>query len=241
MGVDVAKHIGMVGLSPEGSAACYRALTRRVSEIEDPSLRPIVTMHSPPFANYTDALDADDWESVAAMIADASHVLRDAGADFCILPDNTAHHALPMAEVDSELPFLNMVDIVATHVQRRGWRTVGLIGTSFVTGGATYQSALGLRGVRLLVPTADETHELDDIIFGEAVFGRVRVESVRRMERVMERLAASGCEGLILGYTESSLLMDMDGTSVISVVDPLEALVEEAVLHATTPAAAEAA
>lgn len=225
------QHIGIVAASPEGSAFCYRRIGRRVSEIERRELRPAVTMHNLPFATYVEKLNAGDWEGIAEMLCDSAQTLHAAGADFCILPDNALHHAVPMVEHKCAIRFLNMIDLVAEKVKTDGCKTLGLIGTKFVTFGSTYQTALGLRGMHLLVPSETHVEEIDRIIFTEAVYGRVRPASRGRVVDAITGLADRGCDALILGCSEASLIMAVED-SPLPVVDPVELLAEAAVQQA---------
>jgi aspartate/glutamate racemase len=159
------KHIGIVAASPEGSAFCYRKIGRRASEVEDPANRPMVTLHNRPFSTFVEMLNRGDWEGIAAALVESAHALHHAGADFCVLPDNALHHAVPLAERDSPIPWLSMIDLVADSVNQNGCRTLGLIGTKIVTLGSTYQTALGIRGMHLLVPRPEEIDAIDRIVF----------------------------------------------------------------------------
>lgn len=226
------KHIGIVAVSPEGSAFCYRQIGRRASEIEIPEHRPLITLHNRPFSSYVEALNRGDWPAIAQMLSQSASVLAGAGADFCVLPDNVAHHALPMAEATSPIPWLSMIDLVAEAIQSNGCRKVGLIGTKFVTYGSTYQTVLGLRGMHLHVPPEEEANEIDRIIFSEAIYGRVRRESRDKVVAAISGLASRGCEAVILGTTEASLLFAVE-ESPLPAFDPVELLAEAAIRHAT--------
>ncbi|MEO1130066.1 MAG: amino acid racemase [Planctomycetota bacterium] len=225
------KHIGIVAASPEGSAFCYRLIGRRAAEVQPPERRPKITLHNKPFSTYVEALTAGDWPAIAGMLAESAHALHAAGADFCVLPDNALHHAVPLAEPDSPIPWLSMIDLAADAVQSNGCRTLGLIGTKLVTNGSTYQTALGLRGMHLLVPEEERVDAIDRIIFTEAVFGRVRPESRRSVAQAIGELGQRGCDALILGCSEASLLVTPEESS-LPVIDPVELLAEAAVQHA---------
>lgn len=225
------KHIGIVAVSPEGSANCYRSIGGRCSEIRDPTRRPTVTLHNRPLSTYVEALERGDWPRVAEMLRDSARALAHAGADFCVLPDNVCHHALPMAESGSPIPWLNMIDLVADALKASGCSRVGLIGTKYVTYGSTYQIALGLRGMHLHVPPEDETTVIDHIIFDEAVHNRVKPESRERVLASVKNLKSRGCEALILGATEAGMLVDA-ATCPIPIFDPVELLADAAIYHA---------
>ncbi len=225
------KHIGIAAVSPEGSAFCYKLIGRRASEIDTPERRPLITLHNRPFSSYVEALARNDWPTVARMLAESARVLHEAGADFAVLPDNVAHHALPMIEGGSPIPWLNMIDLVAEAIVAAGCKKVGLVGTKYVTNGSTYQTVLGLKGLPLLVPPDDEADAIDRIIFTEAVFGRVRAASRLAVAQSIERLAHRGCDALILGTTEGSLLFTIE-ESPLPVFDPVELLADRAIAFA---------
>lgn len=231
----MAKHIGIVGVSPEGSSICYRTIGRRSSEIPDPAQRPAITLHNLPFSSYVEAIKADDWPTVGAMLRDSATVLQKAGADFCVLPDNATHHALQLAEAGSPLPFINMIGLVADAIEANQCKHVGLIGTKYVTFGSTYQTMLGLRKIKLHVPDEADAIAIDRIIFGEAIYGRVRPESIELVNGVVEKLASKGCEAMILGASEATNMLNPRQLR-LPLFDPVELLAEAAVAHATQTA-----
>ncbi len=226
------KHIGIVAVSPEGSAFCYRLIGRRASEVPDPARRPLISMHNRPFSTYLEALAKNDWVTFGQMLADSASVLAAAGAHFCVLPDNVAHHALHLAEARSPIPWLNMIQLVADAVAANGCQKVGLIGTNYVMQGSTYQTMLGLKGMHLLVPGAEEANEIDRIIFKEAIYGGVRKESRQRVLAAIRGLGERGCDAVIFASSEASLLVNVED-SPLPVFDPVELLAEAAIRHAT--------
>lgn len=225
------KHIGIIGVSPEGSSICYRMIGRRASEIEKSDHRPSVTLHNRPFSNYVAMIKAGDWEGVAEHLAASAHVLNGADCDFCILPDNVSHYALPMAQAKSPLPILNMIELVADAIETNGCREIGLIGTKYVTFGSTYQTLLGLRGIKLHVPNDADAETIDRIIFTEAVYGSVRDQSVNMVADVMARLKEKGAEAVVLGASEASLML-AGALLPLPLFDPIELLAEAAIAHA---------
>ncbi len=223
----MAKHIGIVAVSPEGSALCYRRIARRAAHIDDPMRRPLVTMHNLPFSSYVEAYRAGDWERVGTMLTWSAETLAAAGADFLICPDNIAHHAVSLAESASVLPWVNMVELVTDAVCNDGCTTLGLVGTRMIMQSSTYQTYLGLKGITLLVPSEEEADHIDRIIFNELVEGRVEEASRAKMLSVMEHLADRGCEGVVLASTETPLLLT-EGKSPLRTYDPVHLLADRA-------------
>lgn len=224
----MAKHIGIVAVSPEGSALCYREIFRHAARVIGDHGHPIVTLHNEPLEKYVSAVLQDDWESVGNMLAHSARLLAAFGAEFCIVPDNLMQHGIHLAEGLSPIPWLKMTDLVAERVQTDGRKSVGLIGTKRVMLGSTYQTHLGLRGVRVEIPPDDDAESVNDIIFRELLYGVVRPESQKKMLNVVSRLADRGCEGIILGCSEAPLLISPEN-SPLPVYDATDLLAEEAV------------
>jgi len=221
----LAKHIGIVAVSPEGSALCYRKLARRAMQIADPDNRPRITLHNRPFSDYLDAIYRDDWEAVGDLLLASAQALADAGAEFLILPDNVAHHAMHYVESRSPLKWISMIDLVAEAVSRDQRKSVGVVGTKLVMNGSTYQTILGLKGVAVHAPSEEDAEAIDKIIFGELVHGKVTDSSRMVFSNAIGRLADRGCEGVILASTETPLLIDASMTT-LPTYDPVELLTE---------------
>ncbi len=228
----LAKHIGIVAVSPEGSALCYREIFRRAGAIMGDSGHPLVTLHNEPFERYLQAVLKDDWHTVGEMLTRSAKILAAAGADFCITPDNVMQHAVQLAEVGSPIPWLTMTDMVANAVVAKGCKRVGLIGTKLVMFGSTYQTHLGLKGIRVGVPSPEDADEIDAIIFRELVHGTIVEASRERMLVAIKRLADAGCEGVILGCSEAPLLITSE-SSPIPVFDATGLLADGALRYAT--------
>lgn len=227
----VAKHIGIVAVSPEGSALCYRQVFHLATKLVGQSGHPRVTLHNEPFEDYIEAVMRDDWRKVGDMLRRSAEILAKAGAEFCIVPDNLMQHAVDLAEVGSPIPWLKMTDLVAQAVSGDNRKVVGLIGTRLVMLGSTYQTTLGMRGVQVLVPPEEAASLVDTVIFGELVHGVIRPESQRRILEVIAQLSEQGCEGVILGCTEAPLLVTAEN-SPLPVYDSVGLLAMGAVLRA---------
>jgi aspartate racemase len=224
----VAKHIGIVAVSPEGSALCYREIFRLAAKRMGDHGHPIVTLHNERLDDYVKAVLKDDWHRVGELLAKSARILAAAGAEFCIVPDNLMQHGVHLAESISPIPWLTMTELVAERISQDRRKSVGLIGTKMVMFGSTYQTHLGMRGVKVLIPEHPEAEVVDGIIFRELLYGVVREESERRILTVIEHLAGLGCEGVILGCSEAALLISSEN-SPIPVYDATSLLAEGAI------------
>ncbi|MBX3404470.1 MAG: amino acid racemase [Phycisphaeraceae bacterium] len=225
------KHIGIVGCSPEGTALCYREIFRHAKRLLGDRGHPVVSIHNEPLERYVEAVLKDDWHTVGDLLTRSARFLAACGAEFCIVPDNLMQHGVHLAEGGSPIPWLTMTDLVTRAVECDRRQVVGLIGTKMVMYGSTYQTALGLKGVRVLIPEDTEAESLNSIIFRELVFGETRSESRAQVVEIVRRLAGRGCEAVVLGCSEAALVISAEN-SPVPVYDATDLLAEGAVRYA---------
>ena len=116
----MTKHIGIVAVSAEDAALCYRTICVEGAELLGRHAHPEVTMHTYPLADSMRHIDAGKWDEVGEMLLSSAEKLRKAGADLLICPDNTAHQAVDIARDRSPLPWLHIAEEVATVAAERG-------------------------------------------------------------------------------------------------------------------------
>lgn len=208
-------HIGIVGVSPEGAALFYqqitRELSRRLGQGDGSASHPRLTLHNKPIGLYLEALRADRWEIVSDLLAQSATLLADAGADFCLTPDHAVQHAVQAASDMSPIPWLSMPDLVADSLSKQGVQSVGILGTNWVARGSTYQTLLGLRGIKVIAPPEAESDRLDQIVFDELLYGKVDQESTDFVRSLIEWFKERGCEGVIVAGSEIPLVLPRTG------------------------------
>jgi aspartate racemase len=231
----VTKHIGIVAVSPEGAALFYRQIFRQASHlVGDPAQHPRVTLHNEPLASYLAALNANQWEAIAAQMARSARYLAGCGAQFCLCPDNVVQHAIHIAQSASPIPWLAMPELVAEAVAADGRKTVALLGTKWVTMASTYQTHLGLKGTKVVVPSVEDAQSLDDIILRELVYGEVNASSSAKVLEIVAHLADKGAEAVIIASSEIPLIVNPVNCR-LPIYDSAEVLARGAVLQALKP------
>jgi aspartate racemase len=115
------KHIGIVAVSAEGAALCYRTVCAEGAAIFGRHTHPEVTMHTYPLSDYMRHIEAGRWEDVASMLLASAEKLRQAGADLLICPDNTAHEAIDLIRDRSPLTRLHIAEEVGSVAAQAGY------------------------------------------------------------------------------------------------------------------------
>jgi aspartate racemase len=168
---------------------------------------PRITMDSIPLAAWVPAFDAGDYRAVGKIMLDSAHLLAEAGADFAICPDNSAHLAWEYVQAETPIPWLHIARVVAAAAHDHGYRRVGVLGTRFTMGGPLYRDALSSVGIDTVVPRADDAAAVDHIIFSELVDGVFTDASRAVYTDVISRLGDRGCDAVALACTEIPLLV----------------------------------
>lgn len=224
----MSNHIGIVGVSPEGLALFYRTLSRHVERLRGPVEQPRLSVHNEPLHAYIDAIRKDDWHGVGKLLRRSADVLARCGAGFCLTPDNVVQHGVQLAEVGSPIPWLTIPDLVGAALAKDQRRTVGVLGTRLVMHSSSYQTHLGMKGVRTLAPSAQDADAIDRIIFEELIYGTCRPESRAILSQVVKSFASRGCDAIVLASSELPLVID-ESTCPVPVYDSAEVLAEAAV------------
>jgi len=209
------KTIGLLGgMSWESTATYYRVINETVSARLGGLHSAKLLLHSVDFAPLEALMSAGDWDAAADLLGRAGAGLRLAGADFLVICTNTMHRVAPQVEQASGLPVLHIADAAAAALREQGVDTAALLGTRFTMEQDFYRLRLEQRGIRALVPPADQRQRLDRIIFDELCRGVVREESRRALHDMTEELVSAGAGGALLGCTELGMLMGRDGATV---------------------------
>jgi aspartate racemase len=201
------QHLGILAHSTEGAALCFLEYCqegfRRIGRHEHPD----VTLDYIAFGYSMPAWNAGDHATVRATLATSVQRLARAGADFFACPDNTAHLALDVDGPDLALPGLHIADVVADRAAADGRARVAILGTRYTMDSQLYPRALAARGIAAELPEVQDRHTVNRIIFDELVNGVFTDASRDEYLRIIDSLAAGGCDAVALVCTEIPLLV----------------------------------
>jgi aspartate racemase len=221
-------HIGILAHSAEGATLCYRTCWLEGIERMGPHNHPQITLTGIAMHHSMPLWESGDLASLRRLFAQDVDRLAAAGADFFILPDNTAHIALEAPGDPFALPALHIGEVVAERALADDRRKVGILGTEWTMNGPVYPGALGRRGLEWTIPEEADRKIVHDVIFEELCLGRFSDESRRAYVRIIDKLAGQGCDCVALVCTEIPLLVTAD-ISPLPILDSTRLLATAAV------------
>jgi aspartate racemase len=226
-----ARHIGIVAGSAEGAALCYRTICMEAPAFMGEHNHPEITMSSVPLAEHMRYIYDDDWQGLAAVLAESAVKVTQAGAEFAICPDNTYHQSFRFLLPLSPIPWLHIADAVGEEAQRLGFKRLGIMGTKYLTEGPVYHETLEKFGIEREIPDEADRVKINDIIFKELVNGIFLEESRLFFNDIASKLRSRGCDAVVLGCTEIPLIVRPDDCP-LPTLDSTRLLARAALRHA---------
>ena len=203
------KRIGVLGgSSDQATAEYYRQLNLAVNARLGGWNTAEVLINSMNFAFAEWCVRQERWDEAARYLAERAAALERAGAEMLLCVSNTLHRVADAITAATTIPFIHIVDPTAAAIRAAGLDRAALLGTRPVMATDYLKRRYRERfGIEVTVPEPDEQELIDRVIFDELCRGRFTDASKAAYLAIVDRLAAAGCGGVILGCTEIPLLI----------------------------------
>jgi aspartate racemase len=221
---DIRKIVGVLGgMGPDATVDFMAKVIALTPADKDQDHVRMIIDHNPTVPNRQSAI-LDDGEDPRPAIAAMAMRLETAGADFLVIPCNTAYVFQDSILDAVGIPLVSIIDetIAAIAALSPGADTVGVLATDGCLKANIYQSALRDNELQSVLPSHEESAQLMDLIGktkagdqGEAVSGA--------MQELASALVSRGAQAIIAGCTEIPLVLDetMISVPLISSTDVL--------------------
>lgn len=173
-------------------------------------------------------LGKSQQDPLPVMIEEAKRLTL-AGANLIVIPCNTAHYFYNGLKQAIDTPMLNIIEETLSHLKRTGTQHFGLLATEGTVKSGAYANLCTSYGLECITPTKEEQAVISSIIYDE--IKQNKTVDMKRFLSIADSLRARGCEKLVLGCTELSLLK-RQGLNDSLFVDSLEVLAFQTILSA---------
>ncbi len=127
-----------------------------------------------------------------------------AGADLIVIPCNTAHYFYDGLTADCPVRILNIMSETVNFMKQQGVKHCGLLATDGTVQSGAYHRLCERADIQCSTPSSEQQRQLMSVIYGSVKQNKPADLSVIR--NIADSLRAQGCECLVLGCTELSLL-----------------------------------
>lgn len=192
------------GLGPMSTVCFYELITARTrAETDEEHIDAVISSRATTPDRTAYILGHSDRNPLPVMIDDARRLVA-YGATLLAVPCNTAHFFYDALRAAVNVPILNIVEETTYVLSRMKVKHVGILATEGTISSGTYHKACLSRGIEVSVPSPEEQRKLNALIYDTIKSGiRPRAED---LTRIAAPLLRRGCERLILGCTELSLI-----------------------------------
>ena len=223
------KIIGILGgMGPEATADLFMRIIRATPVKRDQDHFRVIIDSNSKIADRTPAILGTGPSPLPMMIKTGKN-LEQAGADFLLLPCNTAHFFHTEIQAELGIPLLHMIKLSAKHIKKNypEVKRVGLQASDGTIASKLYPESYGEYGIEIITPSDASQKDVMDAIYRDIKTGNIE-NGGKLLHRVAVELIEDGSDAVICGCTEVSLVLH-DGDVPVPVVDPLQVLAEEAV------------
>jgi aspartate racemase len=215
-GVRKMKTIGLLGgMSWESSTEYYRIINQSVNRKLGGHHSAKSVMYSVDFEEIKKLQHDDRWDEATELMIRGAQYIEKGGADFLVICTNTMHKMASDIQQEISIPILHIADATAKRIKDQGISKVGLLGTKFTMEEDFYKGRLiDNFNLDVHIPNKREREIIHDIIYQELCLGKIEGESKSTYQKIINGLIKDGIEGVILGCTEISLLINQNDISI---------------------------
>jgi aspartate racemase len=226
------KIIGILGgMGPEATSDLYLRIIKATPAKRDQDHPRVIIYSNSKVPDRTAAILGTGPSPMPELIR-AGKRLEEAGADFIIIPCNTAHYFIDQLQKELRVPVLHMIKLSAAKAKKSypNVKKAGLLATDGTMKSGLYKSAYSDAGVEILEPSPEKQADVMKAIYQNIKAGNL-IDGGFLLRGVANDLLSAGAEMIICGCTEVSLVLK-EGDLHVPILDPLQVLAEEAVAEA---------
>lgn len=219
------KIVGIIGgMGPEATVDLMKRIISLTPASDDIDHIRLIVDNNPKVPSRIKNLIEGSGESPGPCMADMGKRLESYGADFLVIPCNTAHHFYDSVQSAVNIPVIHMIDTVCQYVKERypDCNKIGMLASPAVAMTGLYSDRLAKLGIQDIWP--DQSHqELLLKLIKEVKTGNTGSSVLERYERVCENLKQKGAEKTIIACTELSAIgsprcmNSVDGSQILAV------------------------
>lgn len=198
------KTIGIVGITIPGAADFLNKINSISHRVFKDHKNPKIVLIQQDFEAIYKAQQTNNWSKIADLLT-PSLLFLCKNADFIVIPANTIHKVIHIIQERSSVPVLSMLDVVAGHCAARGYKRVGVMGTSW-TMDHLYKPVFEKYGIEEVIPKKTSRDLIEKAIFENLIpLGTVSSKVGKELEGVLKEFEAMKCDSVLLACTELPL------------------------------------
>ncbi|MDY6231771.1 aspartate/glutamate racemase family protein [Peptostreptococcus porci] len=162
-----------------------------------------------------------DSSPLDVLIKDARR-LEKSGANFLVLTCNTAHYFYKEISESISIPLLNMIEETVDYAIDQKHKKIGILATTGNIKTELYQNMCRQKGVDFFVLDEEYQNKVMKIIYDDVKAGKKA--NMKEFDEIIDKVKENGCDCVILGCTELSIIKKDENLDNNFFVDSSEVL-----------------
>ncbi|MGN1032966.1 MAG: aspartate/glutamate racemase family protein [Intestinibacter sp.] len=218
----------MGGLGPMASVYFYKmVLDMTDAKIDQDHVDMIITNRATTPDRSAYILGESDDNPVYVLVDDAQK-LEKFGVDFIVITCNTAHYFYDKINKSVNIPVLSIVEETVKYAKKNGHKKLGILATTGNIKTRLYQNMCERFQMGYFILDDERQKKVMEIIYDDIKSGKPA--DMNKFNELVDHLKENGCDGIVLGCTELSILKNDNNLDSDFYIDSLEVLARQTII-----------
>ncbi|HLR21207.1 MAG TPA: amino acid racemase [Tissierellaceae bacterium] len=224
----MSKVLGIIGgMGPLATVKLFEDIVLLTKASKDQEHIHILIDNNTSIPDRTDYILGINTEDPRKELIKSALKLEEMGADYLVMPCNTAHSFYDQIVENISIPFLNMIEETAIYLKKQNPNIgkVGLLSTEGTIEAEVYDTIFKEYDIEVLKPSKGNQKYITNLIYN--IKEGIQEDNIKKVYRVIDDLKQENAEILIAGCTEISVAVDM--YNIEGIIDPMKILSKKAI------------
>lgn len=220
------KLVGVLGgLGPQATIYFMNLVVRNTEVTKDQEHIDMVVFNHASIPDRTAFILGRSNEDPTPFLIEDCHKLYSLGCDFVVMPCNTAHFVYSKVADSSTIPVVNIIEETVNTCGK--CKKVGIMATDGTLSSDVYQNELNKKGISYFVPDSEHQPLIMKLIYEDVKVGK-KVD-INDFNKLINYFLQNGCDKIIIGCTELSIIVDDYNIRNDYIVDSLYVLAKKTI------------
>ncbi|MCL5435031.1 MAG: amino acid racemase [Patescibacteria group bacterium] len=219
------KTVGIIGgLGPETTAKFYMQIISLCQKKNNVNRPPILISNVPmPFALEEKFIkEGEGKKECLSLLTNSARQLEKGGADFIVIPCNTAHVFINEIRLSVNIPVISIIDETVKAIDRKNVKKIGLLSTP-----ATIKNKLFDKKLDIVLPNKTEQKQMGTII-NKLINNHQTLRDKQALFGIVDTVSKKS-GAILLACTDLQLLIPENKHHKIEIFDTMKILADATV------------
>lgn len=195
------------GMGPEATIDLMQRIIANTNAIDDVDHIRCIVDNNPKVPSRIKAILEKGVGNPGPAMAEMANRLEKWGADFLVIPCNTAHYYYDYVASAVSIPVVHLIDLVVDTIltENPAIREIGVLGSTTIVKTALYETRFSERGVKVVYPEVEIQEKLFEVI-RTVKSGKTSGPVAAQFVGICNHLKDKGVSMCILGCTELGVI-----------------------------------